>query len=136
MLLLMLFLSKCQQWWLLLCPGTMSLLHPRVESFSSHGCPQYSACCNMENVEQESSHDVGHVTLVVGNTGATEVDLFLSRPGCRPVCELLTSEIWASDHPPVSPSSPPTGHGGLSPQHRAPGLWLELLTLQGGCLPM
>ena len=90
----------------------------------------------MEKVEQESSHYLGHVTLVMGNTGATEVNLFLSRPGCRPVCELLTSEIWASDHPPISPSSPPTSQGGLSPQHRAPGLWLELLTLQGGCLPM
>ena len=77
--------------------------------------PKYSAYCNMEKVEQESSHDLGHKILVMGNTGATEVELSLSCLGCRPVCELLTSEIWASDHPPVSPSSPPTSQGGLSP---------------------
>lgn len=60
-----------------LCPGTMSFLHLRVESFPSHGCPKYSACCNMEKVEQESSHYLGHVTLVMGNKGASEVDLSL-----------------------------------------------------------
>lgn len=98
-----------------LCPGTMSLLHPRLESLPGHDFPKYSAYCNMEKVEQESSHDLGHEILVMGNTGATEVELSLSCLGCKPVCELLTSKIWASDHPPVSPSSPPTSQGGLSP---------------------
>lgn len=110
----MLFLRKWQQWWRLAHPGSaLGLCHFCIQGLS---LSLLTAAPNTAHIAiWKKWSKKAHTTWVMGNTGAMEVDLSLSCLRCRPVCELLTSEIWASDHPPVSPSSPPTSQGGLSP---------------------
>ena len=114
----MLFLSKCQQCWLLPHPGSaLGLCHFCIQglSLSLVMAPPNTVHVAIWKKWSKKAHTTWGMWHWSWETQepVKSTSLFCLR--CRPVYELLTGEISASDHPPVSFSSPPTSQGACLP---------------------